>query len=315
MTRYDPRDMLLFAKVADLSSISAAARALSTSKATVSRSVSRLESALNARLLERSSRHLVLTEVGRIFLAHCRKVAEEIESAESAVGELQAAVRGHLRVAVPLVFGRAVLAPALSRVLSSHPEVRMEVRLTNRRVDPIEEGFDLVVRVGPQPDSSLLMRELGRALHAVYASPAYLRKHPKINHPGDLQAHAALDVLEGAEAIEWGFQRGEETVRVRIVPRLDLNDAVIRRDAAIEGLGVALLPSWICSEAEADGRLVRVCADWESTRVNHLFALWPSRRNALPRLRAFLDFLVSAMPVELERDSIRGAGQAETNDR
>jgi DNA-binding transcriptional LysR family regulator len=315
MIRYDPRDMLLFAKVADLSSISAAARALSTSKATVSRSVSRLESALNARLLERSSRHLVLTEVGRIFLAYCRKVAEEIESAESAVGELQAAVRGHLRVAVPLVFGRAVLAPALSRFLSSHPEVRMEVRLTNRRVDPIEEGFDLVVRVGTQPDSSLLMRELGRALHAVYASPAYLRKHPKINHPDDLQAHAALDVLEGAEAIEWGFQCGEETARVRIVPRLDLNDAVIRRDAAIEGLGVALLPSWICSEAEADGRLVRVCADWESTRVNHLFALWPSRRNALPRLRAFLDFLVSAMPVELERDSIRGAGQAETNDR
>lgn len=315
MTRYDPRDMLVFAKVAELSSISAAARALSTSKATVSRSVTRLESALNARLLERSSRHLAITEVGRIFLAHCRKVAEEIDSAESAVGELQAAVRGHLRVAVPLVFGRAVLAPALPRFLSSHPELYMEVRLTNRRVDPIEEGFDLVIRVGPQPDSSLLMRELGRALHAVYASPNYLKKHPKIDHPSDLQDHTALDVLDGAEAIEWGFQRGEESTRVRITPRLDLNDAVIRRDAAIEGLGVALLPSLICAEAEREGRLLRVCADWESTRVNHLFALWPSRRNALPRLRAFLDFLASAMPPELARGMPSAIAQAETNDR
>jgi LysR family transcriptional regulator, regulator for bpeEF and oprC len=307
MSRYDPRDMLVFAKVADLSSISAAARALGTSKASVSRSVSRLEAALNARLLERSPRHLAVTEVGRIFLAYCRKVAEEIEAAESAVGELQAAVRGHLRVAVPLVFGRAVLAPALPRFLIQHPEVNMEVRLTNRRVDPIEEGFDLVVRVGPQPDSSLLMRELGRALHGIYASPGYLRRAGGIEHPSELQSHAVLDVSDGADHIEWGFQRGETLVRVPVTPRLDLNDAVIRRDAAIEDLGVALLPSWLCSEAVADGCLVPLCTDWESTRVNHIVALWPGRRNALPRLRAFLDFLAASMPAELERTQPPGA--------
>ncbi len=298
MKRYDPGDMLVFAKVADLLSISGAARALSISKASVSRTITRLEEALSTRLLERSSRHVNITEVGRTFLIYCRRVREEVEAAEAAVGELQASVKGLLRVAVPLVFGRSVVGPALPRFMLAHPDVQMELQVTDRTIDPIEEGFDLVVRIGPQPDSSLLTRELGRAPYGAFASASYLARHEPIHHPEQIAAHAVIDVFNSAEKREWIFERRGEKTSVPVLPRLDLNDAVIRRDVAMAGVGIALVPSWMCQEAVDDGRLVSICPDWTCTRISVISALWPSRRNTLPRLRAFVDFLAEIVPQE-----------------
>ncbi|CAN5548073.1 LysR family transcriptional regulator [soil metagenome] len=299
MARYDPGDMLLFAKVAELRSMTGAARALSKPKASVSRAVGRLESALNARLLERSSRHLGLTEVGRVFLPHCQRVSEEIEEAEAAVGELTTSVKGLLRVAVPVTFGRSVLSPVLPRFLSAYPDLQMELELTNRTVDPIEEGFDLIVRPGPLADSSLMVRELGQAVYCAVASPAYLRSQAPIDGPAGLATHRVLDLFAGAPQHRWEFERRGETVGVEVRPRLDLNDAHMRCDAAEAGLGVALVPYPLCRRAVAEGRLSWVFDDWTSTRIAHLFALWPSRRNPSPRLRAFLDFLCDVVPKEL----------------
>lgn len=296
--RYDPGDMLIFARVAEARSMSAAAKTLMKSKASVSRAIARLEAALNARLLERSSRHVSLTEAGRTFLVHCRRVAEEIEAAEAAVGELQATIRGHLRVAVPLVFGRSVLAPMLSEFMEKYPELSMELQVTNRTVDPIEEGFDLVVRAGPLPDSTLLVRELGRAQYGAFASPRYLQNHPDVESPADLAGHRVLDIFDGSSQIAWGFMRDQEAVTVAVRPRMDINDAVIRRDAAIGGLGIALVPEWMCRAAVDAGLLRQVCPQWRSTRVNAVSALWPSRRNPSPRLRAFLDFLTAGVTRE-----------------
>ncbi|MES2412611.1 MAG: LysR family transcriptional regulator [Pseudomonadota bacterium] len=303
MKRYDPSDMLVFAKVADLLSISGAARALSISKASVSRTITRLEEALSTRLLERSSRHVNITEVGRTFLVYCQRVREEVEAAEAAVGELQASVKGLIRVAVPLVFGRSVVGPALPRFMLAHPDVQMELQVTDRTIDPIEEGFDLVVRIGQQPDSSLLTRELGRAPYAAFASAAYLSQHEPITHPDQIAKHAVIDLFNSAEKKDWVFERNGKQISVPVLPRLDLNEAVIRRDVAIAGVGIALVPSWMCREAVRDGRLVPICPDWTSTRINVISALWPSRRNTLPRLRAFVDFLTEIVPQEfgLER--------------
>jgi LysR family transcriptional regulator for bpeEF and oprC len=297
--RYNPGDMLTFAKVAELRSMSAAGRALDLPKATVSRAVARLETGLGARLLERSSRHLALTETGTVFLRHCQRVAEEIEEAEAAVGELQSTVRGLLRVAAPVTFGRAVLTGLLPGFLQAYPELRMELELTNRTVDPIEEGFDLIVRPGPLADSSLMARELGQGPYGAVASPGYLQGHPPIRHPQDLQTHGVIDFFAGVSPQCWGFERNGDEVQVSVQARLDLNDASMRRDAAIAGVGVALVPLLLCHEAIAAGQLRHVFEDWKSTRVAHLYALWPSRRNQSPRLRAFLDFLRGSVPAEL----------------
>jgi DNA-binding transcriptional LysR family regulator len=298
MNHCDPNDMLLFAKAAQLQSISAAARALGRPKATLSRAVVRLETALNTRLLERSARQVVLTQTGRIFLAHCERVTDEVEAAEARVGEFQGAVRGLLRVAVPITFGRAQLSPIIPRLLQKYPELRVEVRLTDRAFDPIDDGFDVVVRPGPLGASSLTARELGRANYALYASPNYLATHAPILHPNDLADHAVLAAGEGEDNTVWSFESRGQRLDVRVVPRVDINDAVMRRDAAIEGLGVALAPTSICAEAVRASRLRVVLAQWKPLRTATVYALWPSRRHVSPRLRAFLDFLADEIPFE-----------------
>ncbi len=311
MKRYSPDDMLVFAKVAELLSMSGAARAMSISKASVSRTIARLEDALSARLLERSSRHVSITEVGRTFLVYCLRIREEVEAADAAVGELQESVRGHLRVAVPLLFGRSVVGPALPRFLMVYPEVRVELQITNRTIDPIEEGLDLVVRIGQQPDSSLLTRELGRARYGAFASPVYLEQHKAITHPEQISGHGVLDVFNSADQQEWTFEQLGKKTSVYVFPKLNLNDAVIRRDAAIAGVGITLVPSWICKDAVNTGRLKVLCPDWTCTRISTISALWPNRRNTLPRLRAFIDFLAEIVPQELRTMT----GQAATKER
>ncbi|AJE46775.1 LysR family transcriptional regulator [Celeribacter indicus] len=299
MSTYNPGDMIMFAKVAECRSISAAARALNRPKASVSRSVSRLEDALGVRLIERSSRHLSLTEIGERFLVHCQQVALEISEAEAAVESMKGTVSGVLRVAVPLVFGRFVLAPILPRFMAAHPELRVNIKITDQTIHPIEEGFDMVIRASPLEDSSLISRLLGESFYAPYASPGYLARHAPITRPADLTDHNLLDYLNGAESRVMAFDREGEVERVEIRAHLDLNDAIIRRDAAIQGLGIAMLPDSTCRDAVAKGELVPVLPDWTMERAVRLYALWPSRRNLLPRLRIFVDFLATEVPVEM----------------
>lgn len=300
---YDPRDMLLFAKVAELGSMSAAARALFKPKASVSRAIARLESKLDTPLLERSSRRIVLTQVGRLFLAHCQRIADEIGEAEAAVGELQGAVRGLLRVASPVVFGRSMLGPILPAFLDSHPELRMELELTNRMIDPLEEGFDLIIRTNSLTDNSLVVRELGVSPYATYASPDYLKRRGPVLVPADLKRHLVIDAFNGAEHHAWKFERAGETVSIDVRPRLDINDAMMRRDTAVAGMGITLMPNWIGNSELGAGRLLRVLPDWTPTRVAQLTALWPARRKPSPRLRAFLAFLSETVPKSLAGDT------------
>lgn len=304
MKHCDPNDMLLFAKAAELQGISAAARALGRPKASVSRAVVRLETVLNARLLERTSRKVALTDAGRVFLAHCQRVAEEVENAEAEIGHLQGAVRGTLRVAVPMTFGRALLAPLLPQFLATYPELRLELRITDRAFDPVEDGLDVVVRQGPLGDSSLMSRELGRAYYGAYATPAYLAAHPPIRQPEDLAAHAVLDFFNGKDRKICSFTRNGEQRDVTVQPRVDLNDAVMRRDAALQDIGIALAPIAICTEALRQGQLKRVLPDWICLRSAAMFALWSGRRHLPPRLRAFLDFLSEAIP-QVQQDPAR----------
>lgn len=295
MQPHDPRDMLLFVKVAEFGSMSAAARSLGKPKASVSRAISRLEHLLGARLLERSNRRVALTETGSVFLRHCQRVAEEIEEAVAVVGALQGTVRGLLRIATPVTFGRSLLWPALPAFLDAYPELRMELELTHRSIDPIEEGFDLIVRYGPLAPSSLVAKLLGEAPYGVFAARSYLKRHPPITVPADLARHGVLDFFGQEQPHVWGFARGTESARVAVTPRVNINDAVLRKEAVIAGVGISLLPLWLCERELRDKQLVSVLPDWTPRHLPTIYALWPSRRNPSPRLRAFLSFLADTV--------------------
>ncbi|GAA5234219.1 LysR family transcriptional regulator [Verticiella sediminum] len=302
MPNCSPDDMLLFAKAAQLRSISAAARMLDKPKSTVSRAIMRLENALGARLMDRSSRNVALTDAGRVFLQHCHRVSQEVTAGVAAVGELQGNVRGRLRVAVPTTFGLALLSSLVAPFLLTYRDLTLELRLTDRSQEQIEERFDVTVRAGPLPPSSLIARELGTNRYGVYASPAYLAAHPPILEPQDLAIHRVVDSFSGAEAGWWGFRNKEGDTRVQVQPRADINDALMRREAAVQGVGPAIVPTWIATEAVRAGRLRPVLPDWVSTRTLTIFALWSGREHMPPRLRVFIDYLVDAVPRQFAND-------------
>ncbi|WP_454689148.1 LysR substrate-binding domain-containing protein [Achromobacter aloeverae] len=297
-----PDDMLLFAKAAQLGSLSAAARMLDKPKSTISRAIVRLESALGARLMDRSSRKVALTDAGRIFLRHCHRVSEEVTAGLAAVGELQGDIRGRLRVAVPTTFGLALLSPLIAPFLSAYPDLELEVRLTDRSQQQIEERFDLVVRPGPLPHSSLVFRELGVNRYGVYATPQYLAAHPPIHVPEDLSEHRVIDNFAGADAVWWEFTRNEQRARVQVLPRADINDAMMRRDVGSQGMGPTILPTWLATEAVLAGRLAHVLPGWTNTRTVSVYALWSGRTHMRPSLRVFIDYLASAVPRQFAND-------------
>ncbi|MFA5682565.1 MAG: LysR family transcriptional regulator [Hydrogenophaga sp.] len=223
MNDLDPKLLVLFAKVVRLNGISRAARVLSMPKATISRGLSRLEESLGVRLFERSSRGMRLTEAGERISVHCQRVVDEVEEAKSAIGSAQTVMSGRLRIASPLTFGRSFLSPALPKFLARHPQLRVEVELTNRLVDPTEENFDLVVRLGPLADSSLVAKPLGPVYYAACASPGYLKSRAKIERPEDLARHSAIDFFNGADHHNWSFARDGEQVDVEVIRLLDAN--------------------------------------------------------------------------------------------
>jgi LysR family transcriptional regulator for bpeEF and oprC len=287
----DPKHLVLFAKVVELGGVRAAGRVLSIPKTTISRAIARLEMTLGTRLIERSPRKIRLTELGQVFFQHCQRVAQEIEEAEAVIGTLRGAARGRLRVAAPVTFGRSLLSPAISGFLRTYPDISLELELTNRKVDPAEEGFDFVIRLGPLEDSSLIAKDLGPLRYVVCASPSYLKRSAPIDHPHDLAGHIVIDFLDGGERHAWTFLRNEETVKIEVTPRLDANDPIVRCDAAVAGLGIALLPNWLF-KAEARGkRLMMLLPEWHPAANTRLYALYPSRRSLTPKSRAFLSFL------------------------
>ena len=295
----DPKHLVLFAKVVELGGVRSAARVLSVPKTTISRAIAQLEATLGAQLFERTPRRIRLTELGQLFFQHCRRVVQEIEEAEAAVGTLQGVARGRLRVACPVTFGRSLLSPVLSGFLQEYPEIRMELELTNRKVDPAEEGFDFVIRLGPLGDSSLIAKDLGALTFALCASPRYLGTCAAPAHPRDLERHPVIDFFGGAERHVWTFVRDKESVSVEVTPRLDANDPMVRRDAAVAGLGIALLPIWLYKSEARAKRLARLLPSWHPAVSTRIYALYPSRRSLTPKSRAFLSFLQREMPEKL----------------
>lgn len=302
MDDLDPKLLVLFARIVRLNGISRAARVLSIPKATVSRGLSRLEEAAGVRLLERSTRGMRLTDAGERLYAHCQRVLDEVEEAKAAMASTATVISGKFRITSPLTFGRSLLSPVLPKFLARHPQLQLEVELTNRLVNPTEENVDLAIRLGPLPDSSLVAKPLGPIHYAACASPGYLASRGEITRPEHLARHSIIDFFDGAEHHNWSFNCDGDRVEVEVVRRFDANDPIMRRDAAIAGLGIALLPLWMVREEVANGRLQVVLPHWQPTRQSQIYVVYPNRASLSPKSRALLSFLEEEIPPMLTMD-------------
>lgn len=291
----DLNDLTYFVAVVNHGGFAPAARALDVPKSTLSRRVARLEERLGVRLLERSTRRFAVTEIGQEFYRRSRAVLEEADAAEEAVARVRAEPQGLVRASVPISFG-AALGAALPRFLEAHPKLRVQVLLTNRRVDLIEEGVDVALRVRERldTDAAFQLKQLGTSRSLLVASPDFLERHGRPAVAADLRGLATLSQDERPGPSTWiltGPEGARETVSLE--PRLSCGDFALLLGAALDGAGVALLPEIVCCAALREGRLERVLPEW-SGREGIVHLVFPSRRGLLPGVRAFIDFLAEA---------------------
>ncbi|MBO9352905.1 LysR family transcriptional regulator [Bordetella petrii] len=292
----DPKDILVFAAVVEAGTMTAASRVTAKPKASISRAIARLESQLQVRLLERSARTIVVTEAGHLLYEYATRLSQELHDAEAAVTALNGRVQGTLRIGCSLTIGQIFMNPLLPEFVAGYPDLHVKLELTNRTIDLIEEGLDVVLRIGPMGDSSLVAKRLGTLAYGVYASPSYLASRPAVRHPLDLDSLAVVDNFYGKPSAIWEFERRGELQRVKVRPRLDFNDAIMRRDALIRGAGIGLVPHHLCVQAIRAGKLANPMEEWKSTREVDIFAVWPGRQFMTPRLRAFIEFLARRVP-------------------
>jgi len=292
----DLNELRFFTEVSSARSFTDAARHLGIPKSTVSRGVRRLEERLGVRLMERTTRRVSLTEIGELYLSHCRRVMEEAEQADLAVGALLAEPRGLLRVGVPIPFARFIAGPILSDFLAQYPLLQIHLQLTEGD-EAIRQGqLDLIIRGGALGDSGLLVKPILQVQQWVVASPSYLAGRPPLETPADLRRHSAIAVScdsaggEPTGTTTWRMRRGSEMAEVQVEARVVLPDPEMNRQLALAGVGAAMLSRVIVKADLEAGRLVRVLAEWEPEPVM-VHALYPTRLGSSPKVRAFLEFL------------------------
>lgn len=284
--------MAVFAKVVEAESFTGAAAQLGLSKSAVSKAISALEDRLGARLLNRTTRRLALTEVGRAFYERCARIVSEAEEAELAVTHLQDTPRGTLRVNAPVSFGVLHLSPALAAFMERYPELKVDIDFTDRFVDLIEEGFDVAVRIaGTLQDSSLIARKLADNRMVVAASPLYWRRRGRPARPHDLGAHACITYAYNRNPNEWPFvDENGRPFTVRVGGNLHTNNGDVSLCAALAGLGVVRLPRFICGPKLAAGEL-EAALEHATPPPSSIYAMYPHNRHLSAKVRVFVDFL------------------------
>lgn len=293
----DLNDTLIFVKVVEHGSFISAAKTLRLPKTTVSRKVQELETRLGAQLLHRTTRKLGLTEAGNVYFEHSQRIARELDEAESAVGQLQGGPRGWLRITAPYSVGITWIAPLLGEFHARHPEVRVEMLLSNESIDLISKEIDVALRVGSLPDSNLAARRLSVFRTQVYASPLYLERHGEPLHPDDLQHHRALAMQKqrrtGGNYV-WNLSDGKRGSDYVIDPVLVANDPAALRGALLCGEGLMLTTDVTVKAFAELGHVRRVLAGWTGPELD-FNAVFTRGSVPSPKVRAFVDFLVERL--------------------
>lgn len=289
-------DLRAFARIADLGSISGAARSLRMPKSSVSRSLVRLEKAIGAVLVERSTRHLRLTDAGLLLKRHAARILDDVSEAENAIIGLTGVPRGDLRVSVPFTFAAGPLASMLPGFIEHYSEVRVVLDIDNRQIDLLADETDVAIRIGPLPDSELISRRLTSFALWPCASPTYLAGTPPIGSPTDLLAHQLIAHADRRERWEFGATAGVVNT-IEFVPGAVVPEPDVLRTMLLAHVGIGLLPDFHAAQDVLAGRLIRVLSDLNCGSVE-AHALYPSHRSLSAKVRVFIDALV----VHLEGD-------------
>jgi DNA-binding transcriptional LysR family regulator len=289
--------MTTFVKVVEAGSLSAAARSLNLSLASVSRQLDGLEEHLRTRLLVRTTRHLALTEGGRTYYDQAKRILAAIEEAETTLSAQHATPSGHLIVSVTVLLGRLHLAPLLPEFLERYPKLSVDLLLLDRIVNLVEEGIDIAIRPGPLEDSTLIARKLGAFRRVVCAAPSYLQRRGEPMQPQDLENHdcVVFTLLDSAQ--EWRFRTKAGDIKVPVSGRLRANNFDATVMAALGGAGLVLGPSWMVRDHILAGRLVPVLQGFEPP-ATEVYALFPHLRLMPAKVRAFTDFLGERCVIE-----------------
>ncbi|HEX7908095.1 LysR family transcriptional regulator [Paraburkholderia ginsengiterrae] len=282
-------DMRIFIATVDAHNFTAAANRLALSKQFVSRRVMALEEALGVQLLIRNTRKLAVTELGQDFYERAKRILGEVEDAEQAMSQLHAGPRGLLRVSAPMSFGMAHLSPLVATFLRQNGDVRVEMELSDRTVDVVGEGFDMAIRIGALPDSTLVAQKLVDIRMVACCSPGYVRRRGAPAVPRDLERHSCLLYGHGG-TVSWDFVVDGVAKSVEVHGPLRANNGELVRDAAVAGLGIVRLPDFIVADALRSGQLVPVLEEFlpAATSVN---AVYPQHRQTSVTIRAFVEFL------------------------
>lgn len=304
----DLNDLYFFASVVRHKGFSSAARATGIEKTRLSRRVADLEKRMGVRLLQRTTRSLALTEAGERFYLRCMAVVEESHAAYESIAELQSEPSGTVRVSCPIVLAQSYLAPILPAYLASHPKVNVVIDATDRDVNLIEERFDLALRASPQIEDAvgLVAKTLGSGRRILVASPAYLDGSGRPDTPGALSRAMTLsrltDVFEGRARWELSCAALSSVV-VQHTPRLVSNDLRLQLEAAIHGIGIALLPEPIVAASVRRGVLEHVLPEWTAA-IHLIHMLYPSPRGMLPSVRSLIDYLMTHLPASIQERSV-----------
>lgn len=292
-------ELEVFVAVADAGSFAKAGTRLRLSPPAVTRAISALEDRLGARVFNRTTRSLTITDVGQRFLESARRILTDVDSAEKeAVGET-AVPNGHLTLTASVTFGRSALAPVVCAFLNQHPRVTVSVLLLDRVANLVDEGIDLAVRIGPLPDSNLVAKKIGTVRRMLVASPDYLARRGVPQTPADLHLHSMIAFTGLMPNREWRFLDGKRGNSISFVPRLEINDAVASIAAAEMGDGITVALSYMVADKIGDGRLAPVLDSFTPVPVPvHL--VYPQSRLISPKLRAFIDFAAPRLRARLD---------------
>ena len=288
-------DMEIFTEIVRAGGITHAADRLNIAPSAVSRRLKDIEARLGVQLMNRTTRQMALTETGRAYLAHAERILSDVEEANNEITRAGGEISGSIKIAAPLSFGLSHLAGGLSDFMSKHPQVMLDVDLSDRRVDLVQEGYDLAIRIGNLPDSSLRGRRITNIPTVLAASPGFIDRYGPLASPTDLDGLPGLVYAGDASGGNWSCKSpsGEE-VKFRIKPSMHCNNGDMMREASTEGLGLLKVPSFIVEDALRFGSLISLFSDHDWGSVD-LHLLWPPTRHLSARTRALIDHLAETL--------------------
>lgn len=291
-------EIAIFVKVVETGSFTGAARALEMPKSTVSARLSSLEKRLGVTLIRRTTRKLHVTDAGRAYYEQCLLAISQIMEAEEVVTHGQSIPQGLLRVTAPIELGVALLPHVIEEFNKKYPEVNLEIILSDKTVDLVSEGIDIGIRTGHLKDSTLIAKKLGMIYFAPFASPKYLKKNSEVKKPKDLEGHCLIPFTSiGSE--EWQLVSPKEKQTVKLEKRMIMNDLNLIKALAVSGMGIALIPTFLCYQEVKSGKLVRILNNWRS-ELRPVHFVYPSQKFVAPKIKAFIEVAGDILKKHLE---------------